>query len=141
MNHCNLQQNAFMSSHDESRGFVVPVSSVVCPKPRRVSILSNNVIHPLRSHSRYLKPYFFCLFPPHNYHIFNFPEETKKKNEMLNFYFVFLIGFNSQPGAADVCDSQAGAELLDILRRKVSLFSFNVVLCLFDFTMFQLVAM
>ena len=36
------------------------------------------------------------------------------------------MGFNSQPGAADVCDSKAGAELLDILRRKVSLFSFNV---------------
>lgn len=64
MNHCNLQQNAFMSPHDESRGFVVPVSSVVCPKPRRVSILSNNVIHPCRSHSRYLKAYFFCLFFP-----------------------------------------------------------------------------
>ncbi|KAL0745005.1 hypothetical protein Bca101_100847 [Brassica carinata] len=75
MNHCNLQQNAFMSPHDESRGSIVPVSSVFCPKPRRVSILSNNVIHPCRSHS-------------------------------------------SQPGAADVCDSKAGAELLDILRRK-----------------------
>ncbi|KAF3600831.1 hypothetical protein F2Q69_00039294 [Brassica cretica] len=76
MNHCNLQQNAFMSPHDESRGSIVPVSSVFCPKPRRViSILSNNVIHPCRSHS-------------------------------------------SQPGAAGVCDSKAGAELLDILRRK-----------------------
>ncbi|RID71027.1 hypothetical protein BRARA_C02995 [Brassica rapa] len=47
MNHYSIQQNAF-----ESRGFVVPVSSdpissLVCPKPRRV-ILSNNVIHPFR---------------------------------------------------------------------------------------------
>ncbi|KAJ0244610.1 Uncharacterized protein HA466_0192170 [Hirschfeldia incana] len=77
MNHCNLQQNAFMSRDDESRGFVVPV---VCPKPRRVSILSNNVIHPFRSHS-------------------------------------------SQSGAAEVCDSQAGADLLDIIRRKEETFS------------------
>lgn len=66
-----------MSSPDESRGFVVPVSScVVCPKPRRVSILSNNAIHLFRS------------------------------------------SHPSQPGAADVCDSQAGADLLDIIRRK-----------------------
>ncbi|KAG2245550.1 hypothetical protein Bca4012_069364 [Brassica carinata] len=76
MNHCNLQQNAFMSP-GESRGFVVPVDSLVCPKPRRVSILSN---HPFRSHS-------------------------------------------SQPGAADVYDSKAGAELLDIIRRKEETFS------------------
>ncbi|CAH8315131.1 unnamed protein product [Eruca vesicaria subsp. sativa] len=75
MNHCNLQQNAFMSS-GESRQFVVPESSVVCPKPRRVSILSSNVVHQLKSHS-------------------------------------------SKPEADDdVCDSQAGAELLDIIRRK-----------------------
>ncbi|KAG7580385.1 hypothetical protein ISN44_As08g001900 [Arabidopsis suecica] len=49
MNHCSLQQNAFMS-RDESRGFVPiychPMDSVVCPKPRR----ANNVIRPLRLH-------------------------------------------------------------------------------------------
>ncbi|XP_023641822.1 uncharacterized protein LOC17891221 isoform X2 [Capsella rubella] len=51
MNHCNLQQNAFIMSRDESRGFVSsifcdPMDSVVCPKPRR----PNNVIRPLRLH-------------------------------------------------------------------------------------------
>ncbi|KAG2273282.1 hypothetical protein Bca52824_067837 [Brassica carinata] len=65
----NLQQNA------ESRGFVVPIDSVVCPKPRRVGFLLSNVIPPFRLHS-------------------------------------------SQSGAADVCDSKAGADLLDIIRRK-----------------------
>ncbi|KAG2295359.1 hypothetical protein Bca52824_042028 [Brassica carinata] len=75
MNHCNLlQQNAF-----ESRGFAVPSvsSSLVCPKPRRVGILSINVISPFR-----------------------------------------LLHSSSQSGAADVCDSKAGADLLDIIRRK-----------------------
>ena len=71
-----------------------------------------------------LKLISFVFFSPQLSYI-KFPEENK--NEMLNFYFVFfLMGFNSQPGAAGVCDSKAGAELLDILRRKVSLFSFNV---------------
>ena len=71
MNHCNLQQNAFMSP-DESIRFIVPppLSSVVCPKPRRL----------VTSHS-------------------------------------------SKPGAADVCDSKADAELLDIIRRKEETFS------------------
>ncbi|KAJ4898590.1 Uncharacterized protein Rs2_25384 [Raphanus sativus] len=75
MNHCNLiQQNAF-----ESRGFAVPPvsSSLVCPKPRRVGVLSSNVIRPFR-----------------------------------------LLHSSSQSGAADVCDSKAGADLLDIIRRK-----------------------
>jgi hypothetical protein len=49
MNHCSLQQNAFLS-REESRGFVPiyshPVDSVVCPKPRR----ANNVIRPFRLH-------------------------------------------------------------------------------------------
>ncbi|KAF3587844.1 hypothetical protein F2Q69_00032547 [Brassica cretica] len=82
MSHCNLKQNAF-----ESRGGVVPVScdpvsssSVVCPKPRRVGILSSNVLRPFR------------------------------------------LLHSSQSGAADVCDSKAGADLLDIILRKVSLF-------------------
>jgi|APAra0007618328_1042625.scaffolds.fasta_scaffold06115_1 hypothetical protein len=52
MNHCSLQQNAFLS-REESRGFVPiyshPVDSVVCPKPRR----ANNVIRPFRLHFRY----------------------------------------------------------------------------------------
>ncbi|CAG7878550.1 hypothetical protein BRARA_E03570 [Brassica rapa] len=74
MNHCNLKQNAF-----ESRGGgVVPVSSssVVCPKPRRVGILSSNVLRPFR------------------------------------------LLHSSQSGAVDVCDSKAGADLLDIILRK-----------------------
>ncbi|XP_013584690.1 PREDICTED: uncharacterized protein LOC106293556 [Brassica oleracea var. oleracea] len=80
MNHCNLKQNAFMSP-EESIGFVVPVScnsvdTVVCPKPRRVGILLNNVIRPYR------------------------------------------LLHSSQSGAADVCDSKAGADLLDIILRK-----------------------
>lgn len=83
----------------------------------------------------------FVFFPPTIIIYLIFQKKQKKKTKCWIFTLFFLMGFNSQPGAADVCDSQAGAELLDILRRKVSLFSFNVVLCLFDFTMFQLVAM
>ncbi|CAH2055286.1 unnamed protein product, partial [Thlaspi arvense] len=77
MNHCNLQQNAFMS-RDESRGYDLScVTSLVCPKPRRVCILPDNVFRPFRLHSS-----------------------------------------QSESGAADVCDSKAGADLLDIIRRK-----------------------
>jgi len=47
---------------------------VVCPKPRRVGLLANTVIRPLRLHM--------------------------------------------SQAAADLCDSKAGAELLDIIRRK-----------------------
>ncbi|XP_010498751.1 PREDICTED: uncharacterized protein LOC104776363 [Camelina sativa] len=76
MNHCNLQQNAFIMTRDESRHFVSsifcdPMDSLVCPKPRR----PNNVVRPLRLHY-------------------------------------------SQSGAADACDSKAGEDLLDIIRRK-----------------------
>ncbi|KAG5408549.1 hypothetical protein IGI04_004868 [Brassica rapa subsp. trilocularis] len=39
---CNIQQNAFMSRED----------LVVFPKPRRVGLLSNNIIRPLRFHMR-----------------------------------------------------------------------------------------
>ncbi|XP_010549926.1 PREDICTED: uncharacterized protein LOC104820949 [Tarenaya hassleriana] len=76
MNRCSLQQNAFVS-RDEMRGGFVPISDpkdpVVCPMPRRVGILANNVIRPLRLHM-------------------------------------------SQ--ASEVCDSKAGADLLDIILRK-----------------------
>ncbi|EOA12107.1 hypothetical protein CARUB_v10000012mg, partial [Capsella rubella] len=72
MNHCNLQQNAFMS-REEMMGFDRK-DLVVCPKPRRVGLLANNVIRPLRLHM--------------------------------------------SQAAADLCDSKAGAELLDIIRRK-----------------------
>uniref|UniRef100_M4E449 Uncharacterized protein n=1 Tax=Brassica campestris TaxID=3711 RepID=M4E449_BRACM len=41
MNHCNIQQNAFFMSREDL---------VVCPKPRRVGLLSNNIIRPLRFH-------------------------------------------------------------------------------------------
>lgn len=55
-NHCNLQQNVFMS-RDES------MVSVVCPKPRRVGILANNVVCTFRLHSRYtiIKSLLFLL--------------------------------------------------------------------------------
>ncbi|CAN8300101.1 unnamed protein product [Cochlearia groenlandica] len=49
MNHYNLQQNAFMS-REEMIGFDRKDVVVVCPKPRRVGLLSNNVIRPLRLH-------------------------------------------------------------------------------------------
>ncbi|EEF41177.1 uncharacterized protein LOC8272337 [Ricinus communis] len=52
MNHFNLQKNA-VASCDESRGLVSiydPKGPVVCPKPRRVGILANNPIRPLRWH-------------------------------------------------------------------------------------------
>ncbi|KAF8081074.1 hypothetical protein N665_0908s0029 [Sinapis alba] len=73
MNHCNFQQNAFMS-REEMMGFDRK-DLVVCPKPRRVGLLANNLIRPLRLHM-------------------------------------------SQQAASDLCDSKAGAELLDIIRRK-----------------------
>lgn len=43
--------------------------------------------------------------------------------------FTFVLGFCSQSGATDVYDSKAGADLLDIIRRKVclSFFVFNVL--------------
>lgn len=63
MNHCSLQQNAFMS-RDESRGFVpiycYPMDYVVCPKPRR----ANNVIRPLRLHFRYKVSSFIIFVHP-----------------------------------------------------------------------------
>ncbi|KAH0895828.1 hypothetical protein HID58_045396 [Brassica napus] len=43
---CNIQQNAFMSRED----------LVVFPKPRRVGLLSNNIIRPLRFHMRAVNP-------------------------------------------------------------------------------------
>ncbi|KAL0709578.1 hypothetical protein Bca4012_016556 [Brassica carinata] len=72
MNHCNFQQNAFMS-REEMMGFDRK-DLVVCPKPRRVGLLANNLIRPLRLHM--------------------------------------------SQAATDLCDSKAGAELLDIIRRK-----------------------
>ncbi|KAJ0261027.1 hypothetical protein HA466_0042270 [Hirschfeldia incana] len=73
MNHCNFQQNAFMS-REEMMGFDRK-DLVVCPKPRRVGcLLADNLIRPLRLHM--------------------------------------------SQAAADLCDSKAGAELLDIIRRK-----------------------
>ncbi|XP_050229933.1 uncharacterized protein LOC126679041 [Mercurialis annua] len=52
MNQLNLQKNA-VASCDESRGLVSIFDSkgpVVCPRPRRVGILANNPIRPLRWH-------------------------------------------------------------------------------------------
>ncbi|CAN7037846.1 unnamed protein product, partial [Brassica rapa subsp. trilocularis] len=52
---CNIQQNAFMSRED----------LVVFPKPRRVGLLSNNIIRPLRFHMRYTQKassFFFSSF-------------------------------------------------------------------------------
>ncbi|XWS30708.1 hypothetical protein CRYUN_Cryun23aG0011000 [Craigia yunnanensis] len=54
MNHCNLQQNAAVSAYEEMRG-LISISDqkggpVVCPKPRRIGVLSNNPIRPLRLH-------------------------------------------------------------------------------------------
>ncbi|KAK9271553.1 hypothetical protein L1049_001913 [Liquidambar formosana] len=75
MNHWTLQQNAF-AAHEEMRGSVSISDwkdSVVCPKPRRVGLLANNPMRPLRRHMSY---------------------------------------------QAEVCDSKAGAELLDIILMK-----------------------
>ncbi|XP_022772069.1 uncharacterized protein LOC111314706 [Durio zibethinus] len=55
MNHCNLQQNAAASAYEELRG-LISISDhqkggpVVCPKPRRIGVLANNPIKPLRLH-------------------------------------------------------------------------------------------
>lgn len=47
-----------------------------------------------------------------------------------DFFFCFALGLNSQSGAADVCDSKAGADLLDIILRKVCLFLQPCVCCI-----------
>lgn len=56
MNHFNLQQNAFAVGSEEMRGSV-SISDlkgpIVCPKPRRVGVLANNPVRPLRWHKRY----------------------------------------------------------------------------------------
>nr|BAE99381.1 hypothetical protein [Arabidopsis thaliana] len=63
MNHCSLQQNAFLS-REESRGFVPiyshPVDSVVCPKPRR----ANNVIRPFRLHLVFQELMMYVILKP-----------------------------------------------------------------------------
>nr|POF06386.1 hypothetical protein CFP56_55469 [Quercus suber] len=77
MNHCNLKQNAFSAVGSEEMRGPVSISDlkgpVVCPKPRRVGVLANNSLRPLRWHMSH---------PP------------------------------------EVCDSKAGAELLDIILMK-----------------------
>ncbi|KAM4131592.1 hypothetical protein ACJW30_01G186800 [Castanea mollissima] len=77
MNHCNLKQNAFSVVGGEEMRGSVSISDlkgpVVCPKPRRVGVLANNSLRPLRWHMSH---------PP------------------------------------EVCDSKAGAELLDIILMK-----------------------
>ena len=61
MNHFNLQQIAFAAG-EEMRG---PVSiadrkeHVVCPRPRRVSLLSNTHGRPFRWHTRWFNSFFF----------------------------------------------------------------------------------
>lgn len=76
---------------------------VVCPKPRRVGLLSNNIIRPLRFHMRYTQKASSSSFSDSLLIITN---------------FVLVSLFSSQT-ATDLCDSKAGAELLDIIRRKV----------------------
>ncbi|KAF2580785.1 hypothetical protein F2Q68_00000544 [Brassica cretica] len=73
MNHCNFQQNAAFMSREETMGFDRN-DLVVCPKPRRVGLLANNLILPFKLHM--------------------------------------------SQATTDLCDSKAGAELLDIIRRK-----------------------
>ncbi|KAH0860732.1 hypothetical protein HID58_088993 [Brassica napus] len=73
MNQYNAQQNAFVSG-EEMMGLDRSNDLVICPKPRRVGVLANNLTRPLRLHM--------------------------------------------SQAAADLCDSEAGAELLDIIRRK-----------------------
>jgi len=62
MNQVSLQQNA-ITFCDERRG-LVSISDykgpVVCPKPRRVGILANNPIRPLRWPVRYAV-FLFCF--------------------------------------------------------------------------------
>lgn len=107
MNQYNAQQNAFVS-REEMMGLDRSNDLVVCPKPRRVGVLANNLTRPLRLHMRYTKKkkhlplsqILLCLGP-------NIYPQT-----------LFLLCICSQ-AAADLCDSEAGAELLDIIRRKV----------------------
>lgn len=49
----SVEQNAFVAAFEEMRGFVSVSDrreSVVCPKPRRVGVLSNNPFRPQISH-------------------------------------------------------------------------------------------
>ncbi|KAB2075008.1 hypothetical protein E1A91_A07G198100v1 [Gossypium mustelinum] len=57
MNHYNLQQNPVaVSAYEEMGGFISSISEhhragpVVCPKPRRIGVLTNNPIKPFRLH-------------------------------------------------------------------------------------------
>ncbi|MBA0704634.1 hypothetical protein Golax_016879 [Gossypium laxum] len=57
MNHYNLQQNPIaVSAYEEMGGFISSISEhhrpgpVVCPKPRRIGVLTNNPIKPFRLH-------------------------------------------------------------------------------------------
>lgn len=52
MNHCNFQQKAAFMSREETMGFDRN-DLVVCPKPRRVGLLANNLILPFKLHMRY----------------------------------------------------------------------------------------
>ncbi|GMY24377.1 hypothetical protein FCV25MIE_19619 [Fagus crenata] len=74
MNHCNLQQSAFAVVGSEEMRGSVSISDLkgpmVCPKPRRVGVLANNSLRPLRWHMSH---------------------------------------------QAEVCDSKAGADLLDMI--------------------------
>lgn len=54
MNQYNAQQNAFVS-REEMMGLDRSNDLVVCPKPRRVGVLANNLTRPLRLHMRYTK--------------------------------------------------------------------------------------
>ncbi|GMH20670.1 hypothetical protein Nepgr_022511 [Nepenthes gracilis] len=77
MNHCDIQKNATLVALEEMESSVSlwdRKGPVVCPKPQRVGILSNNPAMSLRFHKRSLQ--------------------------------------------ADLCDSKAGAELLDMILMK-----------------------
>lgn len=49
------QYNAFVSREEEMMGLDRSNDLVVCPKPRRVGVLANNLTRPLRLHMRYTK--------------------------------------------------------------------------------------
>lgn len=111
MNHFNLHKDAF-ASHDEIRGLVSiydSKGSVLCPKPRRVGIPANNPIRPMRWHMRY----FFCQI-------------TLLYNLDLQLLDVLTLSVSlNNSHQAEMCDSKARAELLDIILMKVLLFLFH----------------
>jgi hypothetical protein len=120
MNHCNLQQSAFAVVGSEEMRGSVSISDLkgpmVCPKPRRVGVLANNSLRPLRWHMRYKQK--FVIHSLAFYADDMYDRLLRIVDLWVSFVFVFLVHSHQ----AEVCDSKAGADLLDMILMRVSLY-------------------